>query len=67
MNHLLNKEDFILYESKYVSTNENIPPQEFLVGGFSILLKLFILFLQRFFKFRSWVWVEVLCMFECVR
>lgn len=34
MNYLLNKEDFILYESKYVSTNENIPPQEFLVGGY---------------------------------
>ena len=66
MNYLLNKEDFILYESKYISTYENIPPQEFLVGGYFHLLKLLILFLQRFFEFRSWVWVEVLCMFQCI-
>ena len=33
MNYLLNKEDFILYESKYVSTNENIPPKRISFRG----------------------------------
>ena len=34
MNYLLNKEDLILYESKYVSTYENIPRKNFLSGDF---------------------------------
>ena len=66
MNYLLNKEDLILYESKYVSTYENIPRKNFLSGDISVLLKLLILFFQCFFEFRSWVWVEVLCMFQCI-
>lgn len=45
MNYLLNKEDLILYESKYVSTYKNIPPQEFLAGGMFHLSKFLILFL----------------------